>query len=491
MAKIGIYKITNKINGKCYIGQSKNIYKRWKSEQNGYVNEHLKSAFTKYGIENFSFEILEECDVTLLNERETYYINHFDSCNREKGYNIMSVGCVPIHNLPLTENHKQKISLANKGRKLSKETIEKQKEAKKHTVVCNQQVVYCYETNLYYKSINEAARKLNLAKNALRRVVRGMENRVKDYHFCTIDDDINSFIEKCDEIYNYINENGITLKQFYTRKSNKYSIKIKCIETGIEYESINDASRKLSINKRIIKKSLTDETYTSMICPYHFKYMDEKYKNRISLIDEEKQKEINLKISAKAKGRKHSIETIKKLQSINTGKKLSEEHKKHISESCKGMKMPDSQKEATRKRMINWHNEHNSRKPVRCIETGKEWESVDLAEKETGLQVSRCCIGRYLNSGNLHFEFVDETERNKYADKILELKQKWLKTHHPVMCINNGKIYKTNCEAEKELGTEHHKITDSCNKHRACKDGYSYRWLTDEEIANWIVKILI
>ena len=116
--------------------------------------------------------------------------------------------------------------------------------------------------------------------------------------------------------------------------------------------------------------------------------------------------------------------------------------------------MPDSQKEATRKRMINWYTEHNSRKSVRCIETGQEWESVDLAEKETGLQVSRCCIGRYLNSGNLHFEFVDETERNKYADKILELKQKWLKTHHPVMCLNNNKIYKTNGEAEKELGTE-------------------------------------
>ena len=153
--------------------------------------------------------------------------------------------------------------------------------------------------------------------------------------------------------------------------------------------------------------------------------------------------------------------------------------------------MPDSQKESTRKRMIQWHTDHNSRKSVRCIETGKEWESVDLAEKETGLQVSRCCIGRYLNSGNLHFEFVDETERNKYADKILELKQKWLKTHHPVMCMNNGKIYKTNCEAEKELGTEHHKINDSCNKNRPCKDGLSYRWLTEEELNVWIENVLI
>ena len=67
MTKIcGIYKITNKINGKCYIGQSIDIIKRWKTEYKWYqINKHLLAAFNKYGLENFNFEIIEECEPNL------------------------------------------------------------------------------------------------------------------------------------------------------------------------------------------------------------------------------------------------------------------------------------------------------------------------------------------------------------------------------------------------------------------------------------------
>ena len=65
---IGIYKITNKINGKCYIGQSINIKQRWKGHRkdafwlNGPDYQYpLYKAIRKYGIENFSFEVIEEC----------------------------------------------------------------------------------------------------------------------------------------------------------------------------------------------------------------------------------------------------------------------------------------------------------------------------------------------------------------------------------------------------------------------------------------------
>ena len=59
---IGIYKITNKINQKCYIGQSIHIEKRWKEHVNlAQTGETLLyKAFRKYGIENFIFEIIEE-----------------------------------------------------------------------------------------------------------------------------------------------------------------------------------------------------------------------------------------------------------------------------------------------------------------------------------------------------------------------------------------------------------------------------------------------
>lgn len=82
----GIYKITNKINGNSYIGQAKDIYKRWKKEKqeskranSESYNYPLMRAFRKYGIENFIFEILEECKIEDLNEREIYWIAYYDT----------------------------------------------------------------------------------------------------------------------------------------------------------------------------------------------------------------------------------------------------------------------------------------------------------------------------------------------------------------------------------------------------------------------------
>lgn len=86
---IGIYKITNKINGKIYIGQSQNCERRFKEHcypnrfKNGYP---IDVAIHKYGKENFSFEIIEECKKEELNLKETYWIQYYQS-NTSKGYN--------------------------------------------------------------------------------------------------------------------------------------------------------------------------------------------------------------------------------------------------------------------------------------------------------------------------------------------------------------------------------------------------------------------
>ena len=82
----GIYKITNTINGKSYIGQSTNIERRWKQEKNDSMNieSHsydypLMKAFRKYGIENFNFEVIEECEVKELDDKEVYWIDFYDT----------------------------------------------------------------------------------------------------------------------------------------------------------------------------------------------------------------------------------------------------------------------------------------------------------------------------------------------------------------------------------------------------------------------------
>lgn len=81
MIKIGIYKITNIQNNNCYIGQSRNIYKRWNTHKNTAFREDLKEyeyplyrAIRKYGLENFTFEIIEECLIEELNDKEIEWI---------------------------------------------------------------------------------------------------------------------------------------------------------------------------------------------------------------------------------------------------------------------------------------------------------------------------------------------------------------------------------------------------------------------------------
>ena len=89
----GIYKIENLINHKVYIGQSRNIEKRWNKHCNTMQNssDHsyenpLYRAMRKYGIENFNFSILEECSIQDLDEREKYWINETNSYFN--GYNL-------------------------------------------------------------------------------------------------------------------------------------------------------------------------------------------------------------------------------------------------------------------------------------------------------------------------------------------------------------------------------------------------------------------
>lgn len=94
MAKhIGIYKITNKANVLVYIGQSQDIYSRWRTERCGHVNAHMKSDMDTYGIDNFEFIILEEISnradnlVCILDEKEKQYISEYNSADPLYGYN--------------------------------------------------------------------------------------------------------------------------------------------------------------------------------------------------------------------------------------------------------------------------------------------------------------------------------------------------------------------------------------------------------------------
>ena len=91
-----IYKITNKINGKSYIGQTiQNVKERFYQHcatkcSQAVLNMVIHKAITKYGKSNFTIEVIEEVESANLNDRERYWIRYYDSYNN--GYNSTEGG---------------------------------------------------------------------------------------------------------------------------------------------------------------------------------------------------------------------------------------------------------------------------------------------------------------------------------------------------------------------------------------------------------------
>ena len=108
----GIYLITNNITKLVYVGQSKNIANRWQTHRRNVYNEKaykscpkLYHAMRQYGIENFSFSVLEEVkDKEKLTEKEIYWIKFYNAI--EHGYNSM----LPDINGVLNPKHKLQVN---------------------------------------------------------------------------------------------------------------------------------------------------------------------------------------------------------------------------------------------------------------------------------------------------------------------------------------------------------------------------------------------
>lgn len=128
--KSGIYKITNLVNNKIYIGQAVNLFQRWCSHKGCYDDCYIHRAIKKYGWTNFKFEVLEICEKDKLIEKEQFYLDFYKSYNRNIGYNIRKFADTKF-GYNHSQETKDKISKAKKCRKASLEERMKRSEFSK------------------------------------------------------------------------------------------------------------------------------------------------------------------------------------------------------------------------------------------------------------------------------------------------------------------------------------------------------------------------
>lgn len=91
----GIYGIRNLVNGKIYVGKTKDMYRRcgqyvydFNTRRTGHLNDYLIKSIEKYGLGSFEFFPLEFCSNEQLSSRELFWIEHLNSTDRSVGYNL-------------------------------------------------------------------------------------------------------------------------------------------------------------------------------------------------------------------------------------------------------------------------------------------------------------------------------------------------------------------------------------------------------------------
>lgn len=211
-----VYKITNLVNGKIYVGQTiRTLERRWYHHVYCALKggkDKFARAIRKYGADAFVPEVLEETD--MLDEKEREFIRLFDSV--KKGYNTkiggdggphhastkkkiaranrkrvwtkemratMSLAIKKWHNkrgfVPKSEEFRRKISEANRGRKMpeaSKKHFQEYNNKKKKPVLC-------LDTGEIFESIMAACKKMNLNDGHLRMHLKGRHSHIKGYCF--------------------------------------------------------------------------------------------------------------------------------------------------------------------------------------------------------------------------------------------------------------------------------------------------------------------
>lgn len=157
----GVYKITNIVNGKFYIGSSKEISKRWGCHRKAKRNMIIHNAIRKYGIENFVFEILECCKEEQLIEREQFYYDLL-----EPQYNAIRPIENPMENPNIIKRHKNAVNSEEHRKKISEASKKNYHKIKQtlvkssHTETANQKRISTMTSDEFKASHSETMKRI-------------------------------------------------------------------------------------------------------------------------------------------------------------------------------------------------------------------------------------------------------------------------------------------------------------------------------------------
>lgn len=229
--KSGIYQIRNLVNEKVYVGSAVNLRTRWHKHlsnlrHNRHCNTKLQNAYNKYGKDNLIFEILELVpNKEQLLDREQYYIDTLNAVN--EGYNICPVAGNTM-GVFHTEESIQKMRIAHSN--ISEETRRRMSEAGKRRGPLSEETKRRISKTLKGKTLSSTHRE-NLSK-ALKGRCKGM----------------------------------------YTGSARYNAKPVMCIETGIIYDAIAEASRETHTNRTSIIRCVKGTQSTAN--GFHWKYVD-------------------------------------------------------------------------------------------------------------------------------------------------------------------------------------------------------------------------
>ena len=247
---------------------------------------------------------------------------------------------------------------------------------------------------------------------------------------------------------------------------------VRCIETGVVYESINEAIKQIGIKG--VSNACRGKKKTAG--GYHWEFVGD----------------VNYDSGTIRSVR--CIETNKIYKSITEAYKDTSIPRRQISKACRGLAgsaggyhweyiedLKDVKKIIfSEERIKSMQKNSTCKKAVKCIETGEVYESIKEAGRVSGIDwnnISQCCRGVRDTAKGFHWEYVDDELRKNANKKRMEREVERNKQYKPVRCIETGIVYRSLTEAGRQTGAERSSISNCCQGKQKTTAGFHWEFV--------------